>query len=55
MYDFELAILPNIKNKEDCQNAWNVLIQEYIDDKLLTNNASNKINIIYNKNMCYNM
>lgn len=39
MYDFETGVLPDVVDREDCQNAWDALITAYIYDGVLTDDA----------------
>ncbi len=44
MEEFEMMVLPDVWNKEDCVNAWKSTIDSYIEDGLLTKRARKWVN-----------
>ena len=44
MEEFSEAVLSDIRDKEDCINAWNSLIDSYIEDGILKPAARRWVN-----------
>lgn len=44
MKDFEGAVLPDVEDREDCQHAWDNLIDTYIEDGILKESSRRWVN-----------
>lgn len=44
MKEFEDGVLEDVRDRQDCKDAWNSLIDSYIEDNIITTSARRWVN-----------